>query len=150
MQRHFSRKSSRKAEASAVLRPSSLKRKRSLVLCIDDEASGLAIRKLVLEESGYEVVACLNGEEGLAMFSALPVRIVVLDYAMPGLNGVRIAERMREIKPDVPIIMLSGYPDPPEGSAGLVDVYIVKSEGPHFLLSIIQQMLKRTKPIAAA
>jgi len=80
----------------------------------------------------------------------MPVNIVVLDYAMPGLDGVEIARQMRQIKPDVPIIMFSGYPDPPVDSAAVVDVYIVKGTGPDFLLQTIKQLLERSKRISAA
>ena len=77
----------------------------------------------------------------MEIFSAMPVRAVVLDYAMPGLDGMRVAEVMKQVKPDVPIIMLSGYPEPPEGYAARVEAYIVKSEGPDVLLSTIHQLL---------
>jgi DNA-binding response OmpR family regulator len=53
------------------------------------------------------------------MFVEMPVRIVVLDYAIPGLDGMQVTKLMKQIKPDVPIIMLSACPDAPDGSAAL-------------------------------
>ncbi len=115
---------------------------RKIVLCIDDEISGLAIRKLLLEEAGYEVLACLDGETGLRLFSTRPVHLVVIDYAMPGLNGAEVAKTMRCVKPRVPIVMLSGYVEPPEDAKDVADVYIVKGEHPRVLLDNVHQLIK--------
>jgi CheY-like chemotaxis protein len=136
MQRHSSHKL-----AVRPLPPIPPPRERALVLCIDDEMFGLTSRKLILEQNGYSVLTSTDGELGLKIFSAMPVQLVVLDYAMPGLDGMRVAEAMRKVKPDVPIIMLSSYSEPPEGCAVLVDAYVVKSEGPEILLSRIHQFL---------
>lgn len=136
MPRHSSHKL-----ALRPLPPITSPRERALVLCIDDETFGLISRKLILEQNGYSVLTSTDGELGLRIFSAMPVQVVVLDYAMPGLDGMRVAEAMRKVKPDIPIIMLSSYPAPPEGCALLVDAYVVKSEGPEVLLSKIHQFL---------
>src|SRR4051812_29570709 len=116
--------------------------RRPLVLCIDDDGTGLMLRRLVLESAGYDVASCLDGKTGLEIFSATPVSIVVLDYAMPGFDGLQVATLMRQIKPDVPIIMLSGYTEAPAGSAVLLDLYIVKSVSPDSLLTGLQELLQ--------
>lgn len=103
MQRHASHGAPRSYRAQTTP-----PKQRKVVLCIDDGASGLAIRKLMLEEAGYEVATCCNGNQGLELFFTRPVHIVLLDYALPGLNGMEVAKLMREAKPEVPIIMLSG------------------------------------------
>lgn len=119
---------------------------RRLVLCIDDESLGLTTRKLILEQAGYQVEICADGSKGLEMFSSKPVDIVVLDYEMPGLNGLQVAERMKELKPEVPIIMLSAHQTPPEGSGHLLNAYLVKGEGPDVMLASLQQILQPIAP----
>ena len=122
--------------------PHLTRRSRQIVLCIDDEISGLAIRKLLLEEAGYEVLACRDGETGLRLFSTRPVHLVIIDYAMPGLNGAEVAKTMRCVKPRVPIVMLSGYVEPPPDAKDVSDVYIVKGEHPRVLLDNVRQLIK--------
>ena len=67
-----------------------------LVLCVDDEAVGLRIRKILLERAGYQVLTATDGDSGLQMFATHPVEAVVLDYSMPGMHGGEVARRMRQ------------------------------------------------------
>jgi CheY-like chemotaxis protein len=112
------------------------------VLCVDDEAIGLQIRKALLENAGYHVLAALNGEEGLAIFQSHPVNIVLLDYLMPGLNGGDVARKMRTISPEVPILMHSACVDLPPDVSELVDDVLSKGEGPQALLHRLRQLLE--------
>jgi CheY-like chemotaxis protein len=113
-----------------------------LVLCIDDELIGLKVRRILLERAGYAVVSALEGTEGIDIFTREPVSAVVLDYAMPGMNGAEVASRMREIKPDVPILLLSAYVGLPAEVTSLVDVYMTKGEGAPTLLKKLGTMLE--------
>ncbi|MHB1700732.1 MAG: response regulator [Acidobacteriaceae bacterium] len=113
----------------------------TLVLCIDDETLGLKVRRMVLEHAGYQVLTASSGEEGLEVFAANPVELVVLDYAMPGLTGGEVAARMRQIKPEVPIILLSAYVDLGPEVASLVDTYMVKGIGAAALLAALASIL---------
>jgi CheY-like chemotaxis protein len=115
------------------------------ILCVDDEATGLSIRKMTLESQGYRVVTAENGADGLAIFSAEPIDLVVLDYKMPGMNGDVVAERMKQLKPSIPILMLSAYVDLPSETLGLVDRYLTKGEGPLMMLQAIAQLLTGTQ-----
>ena len=114
---------------------------RKLLLCVDDRATSLEVRKLILEREGYEVLTASDGVAGLELFAARAVDLVVLDYNMPGLNGAVVAERMRTLKPDVPVIMLSAYFEPPADAAKLVDAYIAKGQNPRVLLEQISLLV---------
>jgi len=118
----------------------------ALVLCIDDELIGLKVRKILLERAGYTVVSALEGSEGIDIFAREPVAAVVLDYAMPGMNGAQVAARMRAIKPDVPILLLSAYVGLPKEVTSLVDVYMTKGEGAPTLLKKLRTMLSVSRP----
>jgi CheY-like chemotaxis protein len=111
------------------------------VLCIDDELVGLRIRTLLLERAGYEVLSAAEGSQGLDIFARESVQAVVLDFAMPGMNGAEVASRMREIKPNVPILLLSAYVGLPAEVTSLVDVYMTKGEGAPILLERLNSML---------
>lgn len=113
-----------------------------LVLCVDDELVGLQIRKILLERAGYRVLTALNGHDGLAIFSAEPIDAVILDYSMPGMHGGEVAARMRQTKPNVPILLLSAYIGLPAEVTSLVDLYMTKGEGPPVLLGKLDSLLQ--------
>ena len=112
-----------------------------LVLCVDDELIGLQVRKILLERAGYRVLTAQDGHEGLEVFRKEPVEAVVLDFSMPGMDGGEVASRMRQDKPDVPILLLSAYVGLPADVTRLVDLYMTKGEGPDVLLQKLGDML---------
>jgi CheY-like chemotaxis protein len=112
-----------------------------LVLCVDDEAVGLHVRKVLLERAGYRVLTAHDGHSGLELFANQPVDAVVLDYSMPGMHGGEVARRMRQSKPHVPILLLSAYVGLPDEVSSLVDVYMTKGEGAPALLNTLDSLL---------
>jgi CheY-like chemotaxis protein len=117
----------------------------NIVLCVDDETVGLAMRKQVLETLGYRVFTAESGPDALKTFSSEPIDIVILDYKMPGMNGDVVAERMKELKPSVPILMLSAYVDLPRETLALVDMCLTKGNGPLILLEAVAELLSRAQ-----
>ena len=117
-----------------------------VILCIDDEMIGLRVRRILLERAGYNVLGALDGAEGIELFTAHPIDAVVLDYAMPGMNGAEVATRLRELRPEVPILLLSAYLGLPNEVTSLVDVYMTKGEGAPMLLKKLHVMLTLTRP----
>ena len=112
-----------------------------LILCIDDEALGLQIRKAVLEREGYRVLTALDGSSGLNLFTGEPVEGVILDYFMPGMDGGQVAIAMRRQRPEVPILLLSAYVNLPPEIVTMVDFTVLKGEGPKELLAKVRRML---------
>ena len=120
---------------------------KATILCIDDHWNGLIGRKMFLESNGYEVLEATGGDEGLKLFLSRPVDAVVLDYQMPGMNGDVVATKMKRVKSDVPIMLLSGYGPLPESKLKAVDTLLSKSQPPKILLSTLQDLLNsRPKP----
>ena len=112
-----------------------------VILCVDDETTGLSVRKMLLESQGYRVLTAENGPDALVLFSSEDPELVILDYSMPGMNGDIVAERMKELRSDLPIIMVSAYVDLPSETLALVDKSITKGEPPPVLLEAISQLL---------
>lgn len=112
------------------------------ILCIDDEALGLEIRKAVLERAGYQVLTAVDGLAGLSLFRGNAIDGVVLDYYMPEMDGGAVAEAMRRERPEIPIMLLSAYINLPVEVVALADVTLLKGEGPQELLEKLHQMLK--------
>jgi CheY-like chemotaxis protein len=118
-----------------------MKNKTHLVLCVDDEAVGLRVRKILLERAGYQVLTAADGPAGLELFANQPVDAVILDYSMPGMHGGQVAGKMRQTKPEVPILLLSAYVGLPDEVSSLVDVYMTKGEGAPALLDKLGNLL---------
>lgn len=81
-----------------------------LVLVIDDEPEVRQVTVRMLERIGYQVVAAGGGNEGLALLEATPaIAAVLLDLTMPGLSGEATFQRLRQLRPELPIVIVSGY-----------------------------------------
>jgi CheY-like chemotaxis protein len=124
-----------------------MKQHSNLVLCVDDEQVGLQVRKILLERAGYRVLTAPDGPSGLEVFSAEPVEAVVLDYSMPGMHGGEVAIRMRQAKPQVPILLLSAYMGLSVEVTSVVDLYMTKGEGAPVLLEKLSSLLH---PVSAS
>ena len=81
------------------------------ILVVDDEEAVCMVAKLVLEGKGFFVLTASDGQMGVDVFSEHvdDIRAVVLDMTMPRLNGLEAFRRMRQIKPDIPVLLSSGY-----------------------------------------
>src|SRR2546427_6693689 len=78
------------------------------ILCVDDHEQSLSIRKIMLETRGYRVIACSNGQEALECFRKGGVDLVLTDLIMPGLDGTKLIDAIKNISPQTPAILLSG------------------------------------------
>jgi CheY-like chemotaxis protein len=118
-----------------------------VVLCVDDEAVGLKVRRILLERAGYEVLTASDGQSGIEVFSTHELDAVVLDYSMPGMSGGEVARTMRQLKPEVPILLLSAYVGLHDEVRSIVDIYMTKGEGAPALLERLSNLL--TNPAAS-
>jgi signal transduction histidine kinase len=118
------------------------------VLCIDDDATGLSTRKMLLESAGYHVIEARSGAEGIELFRAHRVGAVILDYWMTEMKGTAVAFELKRIDPSVPIIVLSGVSDLPGEAVGVIDRWLVKGShrGEKLLESLNSLMEHRTSP----
>jgi len=112
-----------------------------LVLCIDDAEIALRVRKLLLANAGYRVLTAASGEEGLELFKENPVELVIADHFLSNKSGLEIAAEMKELKPEVPILIVSAAAEPPPGME-FSDGFLSKGEGPDALLYTIADMLE--------
>jgi DNA-binding response OmpR family regulator len=120
---------------------------KTLILCVDDDALNLNLRDLVLREAGYETLIAADGNSALRLFGSSEVSLVILDYTLPDLNGGTLARMMRQLKPDVPILMLSAQLFRPDGIDGEVDAYLTKCGSVRELLAQIECLLSTKKPV---
>lgn len=81
------------------------------ILFIDDEKDVIDINTFLLEKLGYKVTATVNSLDGLELFKKEPAgfNVVITDYIMPHMTGIELSEEIRKIRPDMLIILCSGY-----------------------------------------
>jgi CheY-like chemotaxis protein len=119
---------------------------RPVILCIDDEDLGLEIRKMVLEREGFAVLTAKDGASGLSLFETEEIDAVIVDYAMPGMDGGQVAALLRARKPHVPILMLSAYVALPEEVMRVVSVSATKGDGAFTLVEKLKELLQTNAP----
>ena len=115
--------------------------KTPLILCIDDSNVSLRIRKLLLADAGYNVLTAESGEKGLELFKQNLVDLVVADHFLSGKTGTEIAREMKELKPEVLILIFSAATETPAGLE-LADGFLSKGEPPRALLDTVARLLK--------
>jgi CheY-like chemotaxis protein len=119
-----------------------MSRRKATILCIDDHWHGLIGRKMLLEQSGYEVLEASGWDDGLKLFRERNIDAVVLDYQMPGMRGDIVAAKMKSINSNVPIMLLSAYGPLPKKKLKSVDTFLSKSQPPEILLSTLHGLLE--------
>ena len=115
--------------------------KGDLILLVDDDPTGRSVRKLVLEAHRHNVVAVGEAQLALRTLQSEAIELVILDYFLDGITGTELAKRMRQVKPTVPILLLSGSADVPEGIEH-VDDYLSKLEPVAVVEKKIAQLLR--------
>jgi len=117
------------------------------VLVIDDEEDIRELVRTLLIRAGHEVSTAPDGRAGLRAFHAAPPDLVVLDVAMPDLDGWQTLERIRDLS-DVPVLMLtarSGELEKVRGLRGGADDYVTKPFGRQELVARVEALLRRPR-----
>lgn len=112
-----------------------------LILCVDDEPIALKLRKLVLERAGYAVLTAACPKDALELFQSNRVDLVLADHLMVGGTGTHLSHQMKQQRPEVPVAILSGVVEEPEGM-GYADCFISKTDGPTEMLTAIAVLLR--------
>jgi len=111
-----------------------------IILCIEDNEKYLRLRKAVLEKEGYAVLSATDSQQAIEMLLEAPVSLVLSDHMLRGTTGVELAQQMKALKPDVPIVLYSGTVPK---TLGAVDCYINKSEPISTFTYIIRDLVNR-------
>jgi two-component system response regulator HydG len=82
---------------------------KTLILVVDDYFADRETLKAILEERGYRVVTAETGADALARVKEKHFDIIFLDVRLPDIDGVRIFEQVKQIDPEVAVIMMTGY-----------------------------------------
>lgn len=122
------------------------------ILVVDDDPDIRGLVRELLDRRGFDVTEAGDGQEALRVLFDQRPDLVVLDVSMPGLDGWKTLERIRELS-DVPVVMLTAKATELEKTRGLragADDYVTKPFGRQELLARVEALLRRTGGRAAA
>lgn len=120
---------------------------RKKILIIEDEKNMVEGLKFNLEARDYRVIYALDGEKGLEKAAEDPPDLVLLDLMLPGLNGYEVCKRLKDTRPELPIVMLTAKSQEADIITGLdlgADDYITKPFSVLELLARINALLRRS------
>ncbi|MCF6247497.1 MAG: response regulator [Desulfobacula sp.] len=96
-----------------------MKNKKTRILLVDDEIEFITTLAERLELRGYTVKITQDGESGISTLASTPFDIAIIDLMMPGLNGIDTLRQIKEICPDLPVILLTGHGSTKDGMEGM-------------------------------
>jgi CheY-like chemotaxis protein len=118
-------------------------------LVVDDDVETVELMTAILSTAGYEVLAAHTGADALMLLQLESPAVVLLDLQMPGMSGLDVLRRLRMVRPDVPVVVVSGQSDGEIARAtlkrGAVD-YIRKPAQPDHLLRTVAAALAGPRP----
>jgi two-component system chemotaxis response regulator CheY len=123
-----------------------------LVLVVDDEPDLRKVVRMTLEKAGYDVLEAEDGEKAIEEIqkgeNSLLLNLIITDIRMPNRNGIDVINYYQKEWPSVPLIVLTGFPDPDMSTVmlehGVVD-YLVKPVEAGKLIDSVTKALKQRK-----
>lgn len=118
------------------------------ILVADDDKNTRLLYKAVLQSENYEVITAENGEEALAVLDREHIDLVVLDIMMPKMDGYEFTRTLREVRNDLPILMVSARQLPADKQKGFLagtDDYMTKPVDETEMLLRIRALLRRAR-----
>ncbi len=112
------------------------------ILCVDDEQTALFLRKAVLQRFGFNVITAGSAKEALELLRQQHVDLLLSDLLMPEMIGTELARLAKEMRPEIPVVVVSGVNEiPPE--AAYADLFVSKLEGPVALCNHLRKVLEQ-------
>jgi CheY-like chemotaxis protein len=114
------------------------------ILVIDDDQNARDVITEALSNAGYQVDAAVNGRQGLSMAGETDYALIIADLGMPDISGRQVARRISQEKPDIPILLITGWGvqlNPEELKAEGIDAIIAKPVSIKHMVSQVGEML---------
>lgn len=114
------------------------------VLLIDDNAVQAATRQTILKRAGYSVIPVLSPQRALEQFrqNDFPsdINLVITDHIMPGMSGSEFVRQLRAMKPELPVLVISGMEEAEQEYEGLNVLFRLKPLLPDNLLASVDRL----------
>ena len=113
---------------------------KKLILCVEDDETQGQLRREILENDGYSVLAATTVTQAIRVFRENPVCLVVADHMLQGPVGAQLAGQLKQIKRDVPVLLYSGNSPT---SMQNIDAFLHKGEPVSRFLAMIRSLVDR-------
>ena len=121
------------------------------ILWVDDEIDLLKPHILFLKDKGYNVITCNNGVEAIEILKSQPFNIVFLDEQMPGLSGIETLMQIKNISPNLPVVMITKSEEEAimeDAIGSKISDYLIKPVNPNQILLSLKKNLENKKLIS--
>ena len=118
------------------------------ILLVDDEPLNLDLLEQELTDLGYGVEKAESGRAALEKLAVTPVDLVLLDYQMPGMNGIEVLEEIKKKQLDLPVIMITAYGTIARAVEAIkngADDFVTKPFDPDHLALVVSKALERAR-----
>lgn len=109
------------------------------ILVVDDETPIRQLVGRILERTGHTVIQCGDATSALAITAAIDLLLV--DFVLPDVNGRDLTAKLRESRPGLPVILMSGYLPDPELAPPAPSTFLQKPMTPAMVIETVEQML---------
>jgi len=120
------------------------------LLVVDDEQVVCEACRRIFSQQGFQVEVNTNARQGLTWATEKDYEIILLDIKMPNMDGIQFLEQLRDKKPDVPVLIITGYPSIPNAAAamrlGACD-YVSKPFTCEEITSAVQRVLQTRRTV---
>lgn len=129
--------------------PAAVQPLEQVVLLVEDEAAVRSFVKMILQREGYQVLEAADGSGAVSLARKVnaAIDLLVTDIKMPGMDGIALAEALKEMRPGIPVVYMSGYSDEADTSTldrpGEGSIFIGKPFLPQVLLDAVRLLLPR-------
>ena len=125
---------------------------RTVILIVDDDEHRRELHQQLMELAGYEALAAASGPEALRVVAEQPVDLVLLDIALPGMDGIEALSRLLDLNRQLPIIIYTAYSSYRDDfMTWAAEAYVTKEASQAELLRAIREALeKRGIPVPEA
>jgi CheY-like chemotaxis protein len=124
---------------------------RRRLLCVDDDSAFRQFYKNLLGSYGYEVTVAANGRQALKLFLSRKIDVVLTDLEMPEMTGAELAVRLKRIRPELPVLLVSGSKAAQQTPPSAIDAAVAKGTSTSKLVDQIEKALakynERTKKL---
>jgi CheY-like chemotaxis protein len=117
-----------------------------MILLVEQDAIPQAAIGETLRSAGLEVLEAATGNEALALFDQNPVKLVIINFALPDIDGLQLMDLMRQRRPKLPMILMSHYLSQRTGDimlarSGRCDRFFAKPVRPSALVQAVKELL---------
>jgi len=115
------------------------------ILLVDDNAVQATVRQAILKRNGYSVIAALNPARALEQLRSggflNEIHLIITDHIMPGMSGSVFVREIRNLQPEIPVLVISGLEEASSEYEGLNVEFRVKPLHPQYMLESIESMI---------